>query len=55
MSFIDEMRSFILQVCEEGLEPFTDPRKTIEIVMFLDSLNTEQEHQIYRLFRILVR
>ena len=55
MSFIEEMRSFILQVCEEGLEPFTDPRKTIEITMFLDGLNTEQEHQIYRLFQILIR
>ena len=53
MSFIEEMRSFILQVCEEGLEPFTEEMRTAEIVMFLDSLSTEQEHQIYKLFKIL--
>jgi len=53
MGGIDEWRKYIIEVLEERFFPIPDQDEIDDVVEFLDNCSDEQEHKIYRLFRLI--
>lgn len=50
---MDEWQTYILNVLEELIFPAMDQDELDEVKEFLDNCSDEQEHKIYRLFRLI--